>query len=647
MCGKFDQHAAKNEETSSIYSPFVDAFTQYLDKVASSGEETVQAVKQTIENALGDTELLVIRDMMPAVAKITGDGIKQNNVFTERSPVIRGPEAEKRFGYIFGTFVQAIGLSSMTPIILFMDDIHWAHRSALHLVASLACAEKRNPGPRIMLICTYRPDEVSEDHSLSDMFRGLKDSGVLLTEVEVSRLTEPEVNELITLAFDLRPAKSEQLAGVVYRRTEGNMLFAVMFVDSLVEEGVVSRNNSGHWQWEYNPIIVRDIHSVSNLIVRKINKLSEVEQELIKTASCLGSTFSVTTLGYLDIVVAARVAPTLMAIQEVGLISFNSDTGTGRFTHDKFQQAIYNLLSESVRPTLHLQIGRRLWKALSPSLRDDNLLLIADQISRGVDFVDDAREKIAFAEMFYWAGQKAAILSAFPASAAFLNLGISLLRQRNWKDNYDLSFRLYCFAAEIEYYNGNLHRVDELVEVVLGRARSLDDKLRAQFTRIYSLQSRNENATALHESLNFLEDLGETIPRQPRTIHLLASMVRCKLMLRWKSDDSILRIPPMTDTRRIASMRMLLLAALAAFFVNEKLAPLLFMRLAINTLRYGMNDVGKCTQCVLPIAVCSELTLLCMLLPVKDVRRLQDLVWFLVSDCFPRQRYIMSNLILI
>jgi predicted ATPase len=195
--------------------------------------------------------------------------------------------------------------------------------------------------------------------------------------------------------------------------------------------------------------------------------------------------------------------------------------------------------------------------------------------------------------MFYKAGQKAAISSAFATAAIYLNMGIQLLSRHHWRDQYQLSLRLYNLAAEIAYYNGDLQRMDELVRAIINRARSFEDKLRAHFTRIYSLGSRNETEQALDESLDVLKTLGESFPSRPNSIHILVGTMRLHFLFLGKSDADIMNLSLMTDPKRVAAMRLMCIMTPYAFYTRTPLSVLLTFRMIEYTLRYGLNDMGE------------------------------------------------------
>jgi predicted ATPase len=173
-----------------------------------------------------------------------------------------------------------------------------------------------------------------------------------------------------------------------------------------------------------------------------------------------------------------------------------------------------------------------------------------------------------------------------------LNLGISILGKRHWRDQYHLSLDLYNAAAEVEYCNANFDRMDALINEVLENARCADDKIRAFTASIYSLGSRNELQKATDLGFQVLKDLGEPFPSKGRTTTILFEFFRTKRMLQKLSDDDILNLPMMYDVNKLAALRIMNL--LYAYTLNgrPRLAPLIAMRLVQTTLSGGLSGMG-------------------------------------------------------
>jgi predicted ATPase len=587
ISGKFDPLEADLKATALAYEEFAEAFTEYIDMVAGKGETEVHLLKGAIMEKIDYTELQVLHEIIPSLGRIVD--VQQLPSSEKPTLILKGADAEDRLIQIFIRLVRTVCTLGV-PIILFLDDLQWADPCCLHLLTSLLLSEDAAEW-QLMLICSCRTSEVSVDHPFSSMLRDVEDQGVILTEIKVSHLTKDDVTDLIHFTFPMEQSELRSLSNIVFQQTDGNLLFVIQLLKSMHEEKVLNLSNSGWWTWDKeNVLVTSDIVSMARLFERKVSSLGENVQEVLRTASCLGSTFSTAALSFVGVVAVDDVVEILHKLEQVGLIALQNKSNA-RFVHHKVYEFVYHLSPGSELKQMHLDIGRKLRKAIPTDLFDDHLILVAQQISLGVDLIDDPAEKRAVAELFFRAGQKAALSAAFTTASAYLSLGISLL-DGHWQDHYTLSLAMYNCAAEVEYYNGNMQRVDALVGTVLMNANTFEDTLPSQFTRIYSLGSREMLAQGLEENLNVLRKLGENFQRKPHIFHILHELIQCKRFLRAKTDDDILNLPKMRHNKKHA-MRFMILAALFATYVSSSHVPLIAFRAIKYTMRYGMSEMGK------------------------------------------------------
>ena len=110
-------------------------------------------------------------------------------------------------------------LGDEQPVMLAVEDIHWADRSTLDFLAFLMANAR---GERLALVCTYRVDALHRSHPLRP-FLAQNERRPSVERVELPRFTEPEVRAQI--AAILGAEADDALARRLYARTEGNPFF--------------------------------------------------------------------------------------------------------------------------------------------------------------------------------------------------------------------------------------------------------------------------------------------------------------------------------------------------------------------------------------------------------------------------------------
>jgi len=130
---------------------------------------------------------------------------------------------------------------SVQPIVLVLEDLHWADRGTLDLLVHLS---RNLAGARLLVVVTYRDVEVDRSHPLSAALAELRRVGEF-GRVQLRGLGVTEVQSMLSIISG--QDVSWAFAEAVQRQTEGNPLFVQEVVRYLVEEGLVAREG-GRWR---------------------------------------------------------------------------------------------------------------------------------------------------------------------------------------------------------------------------------------------------------------------------------------------------------------------------------------------------------------------------------------------------------------
>jgi tetratricopeptide (TPR) repeat protein len=184
-------------------------------------------------------------------------------------------------------------LALRRPLVLFVDDVHWADLSTID-VLSYVC--RRCDSMRLLTLAAYRPsDLLLSQHPFLDVQRELQAKG-LCQELSIDLLAERDIASLLASEFGAHEFPAA-LGAVLYRRTEGNPLFATDLLSDLHDRGVIVEQG-GRW------ILAQPLSEIESdfptstrgMIERKIERLDEIERRLLVAASVAGQTFDSATL---------------------------------------------------------------------------------------------------------------------------------------------------------------------------------------------------------------------------------------------------------------------------------------------------------------------------------------------------------------
>jgi predicted ATPase len=487
--GKFDLNVRSGEP----YAAIAAAFAEFTNQVISHGEASVAAMREAINKAIA-AEGNILINTIPALKSLLGD--------QRQATSAQGSEAISRFIFVFRFFLRAIS-SPSKPLVLLIDDWHWADQCSLDLLASLI-PDKENSG--VLFVGTCR-DDVDSKSALSNMLRSLEKKNVAITNISATNLNKEALVHMLS-DFLLVPVKDVlPFADLVHEHTSGNSLYVIEFLRLLKEKNVLSYDCQKHrWEWSDGvSLMMAQGSGVDDLIVTKLRALPAEVQEVLRVASFMGAT---TNRVFLTYVISSSMDDYLNAAIDCGFLLFDQQQNIITFQHDCIQEAAYALTPEDGRVAKHLSIGRKLWRSMSDGELEGNVFVVLNQLHRGFDLISSQKERYAVASLCLVAAEKAARASTFRRSAVHLELGIVLLGPKTWRDQYALTLAIHNAAAEVCYCTGEFDRVDQYVNAIFQNGRTFSDKLRAHATHVYALGARSKMGEALDAGLEVLKRLG-------------------------------------------------------------------------------------------------------------------------------------------
>ena len=326
------------------------------------------------------------------------------------------PSAGRQRFRLFGDVVADLrAAAEERPQALVLEDLHWADRGSLELLAAVAAAVPVMP---VLVVATYRDDELGPGGPLAGIGGGAE-------RLTLEGLAEAEVIELLTQALGRRPSSEEALR--VHRQTAGNPLFVTQ-VARLTQgpAGTAAGVPSG----------LRDV------LARRLARVSARCDQVLGTAAILGSAFDLGTLAAVLGQPRADVAVALDEAEVARLVVRADEPGGWRFVHELIRTARYDALGSQERRDGHRRVTEVLAgsRGVSAAVLAHHAALAAFDESDvrpavyQMDASRDALRRMAWAEGATLA--RRAVRSAPPTPAgdeiraeAWLTLGDALLRQ--------------------------------------------------------------------------------------------------------------------------------------------------------------------------------------------------------------------------
>lgn len=343
-------------------------------------------------------------------------------------------------------------LATGRPLLLVVEDLHWADRSTLDMVAFLV-QTLRELG--VLLLMTYRSDELHRRHPLRPLVTAWERVRSV-ERIKLDRFTRAEVARQLRAIRDTTP--SSQFIDVIFERSQGNAF--------LVEE-ILAAVDGGADPHELPP-------SLRDVLLARTETVSEAAQRILRTAAAAGPSVEERLLEVVAGVSDTQLYQALREAVEHHLLVVDHSGHAYAFRHALTRDALYDDLLPGERVRLHSAYGTAL--SADPSLLGENGNLAATLAHHWYAAVDLPRALSASVQ----AGRQA--VAAFAPAEALRHLERALEVWTRVPDAVERAgvdwIGLNVLAAEAALGSGEPNHGLSIVDHVLASAELVGDPLR-------------------------------------------------------------------------------------------------------------------------------------------------------------------------
>ncbi len=322
LAGEWSRHAYErgaialygrcDEDLGVPYQPFAEALRSLIPSLGANRLRGLRGVEALLSLVPGLT------DVLPDLAALAR----------------ADPETERYA--LFDAVVAVLGVASTSaPVVLILDDLHWAAKPTLLLLRHLL---RFGEHARVQIVGTYRSTDLDRSHPLAAMLADLHRDGSA-TRLQLSGLDQVDVSAyLAEVGYD-----DEELARALASVTGGNPFFLIEALRHVDESG-------GRWDPSTLPQGVREAVS------RRLSRLPAETNKALAAAAVVGSRFA---LDLVERVLEQDLVDAFDESAQAGIV-IEEPGGFYRFNHALVRQSLLAELASVRRMRLHQRIAATL-----------------------------------------------------------------------------------------------------------------------------------------------------------------------------------------------------------------------------------------------------------------------------------------------
>ncbi len=600
--GSFIAGRFNPEQREIPYHALVQAFTALVDQLLTESAERLAEWRADLAHSLG-AEAALLSQVIPRLELVVGK---------LAVPSLGPREAQGRLHRAFRGFVETVA-RRRPPLVLLVDDLQWADPASQSLLDALVASLESLP---LLIIGACRDQEL--DPALTSRLETWERQGKARA-IRVGNLPPEALANLVGEALRTEAATVSPLARLIHEKTGGNALFAIHFLASLHDAGMLRFDlRSAAWRWDAERIRGQKItDNVATLMTELIREVPPAAQRLLSYASVIGGAFGLADLAALADQKPEETRQGLEKALGQGLVVAVAEGRPGierpapgeerfEFSHERVRHAAYALVPAKQRRQLHYRVGRRLLEGVGEKEREERVFDIVNHLNAGFQNIAEEREMLELAELNLLAGRKARREAAFDVAIWNLSMGIGMLPRDRWTCTFELASALYLESLEAEYSSGNFERAEFLSAELLQHLGDLFVKLRVYEILIEFHSAQNRNVEAIQAGLEALANLDVKLPSEPEEIERQAGALQAEVAARTERPEALAELPPMSDRLQLALMQLLASLAAPAFRIESPLLPLVVAKMILLALERGNSPAAALAYAWQAVLLCAS-----------------------------------------
>lgn len=331
------------------------------------------------------------------------------------------------------------------PVVLVIEDLHWAEESLLELVERLGGRPIDAP---VLLLCLARPELLERRATWGTRLRDY-------TAISLAPLP-PKAGEQLLNGLVSSAAIPESLRYQVLAHAGGNPFYMEEILRMLIDEGNLV-HEAGEWRWVSDPDEIRIPDTLQGLLLSRLDLLSPLEKRVIQDAAVAGRIFWLGAIEAMSGLTSAEASTAIDRLQSKELVEGRPASSLAgerefMFTHVMIREVAYATLPKLTRSDNHRRFAR--WLEQVAPHGDEFLEVLAahrehawqNRYETGEPAADLAREAI---EALRKAAVRAIALGTLPEARRLYDRALNVTRNAGLTSELALYAELLVEHSEV------------------------------------------------------------------------------------------------------------------------------------------------------------------------------------------------------
>ncbi len=402
-----------NHENKTPYQPFRDILDEYIGALEKSGAEAKETEAAKMREISGDFGEILVR-LNPRIKRFLGE----TKALVELEPARENQRFLRVLSDFFCSYCEKAG-----GCVLVLEDLQWVDDGSIGLLREIS---GKIAGSHLLVIGTYRNDEVDGEHGIKRLVKGAGQHEYPIEEIVLERLNHENVNELAACVLREKTENVKTLAGYLFEKSGGNPLYTISVLRELIENKMVARNDEGRYEYVDKSGSLQMPENMLGIIMNRAGRLDALCRELLCKAAVIGREFEIELLHRLTGFDYEELVGIIDHAVSMQLLSKSPDKRSLLFAHDRIRDAFYDMPEEPARRALHRDIA-----AAVEVLRGDDIEEAVYELAHHYIEAKDGQKALQYAIL---AGDKAKKSYANEEAVKFYNTALGLLDGRKSRE---------------------------------------------------------------------------------------------------------------------------------------------------------------------------------------------------------------------